>query len=115
MKTIFCRLFIGGWVSFLALCLNPVTAQADTFLFQFGDVFSGDGPVSTNRPWVQAMFKDISPGVVQISVSNLNLTANENLDEFYLNLNTNLNPLSLSINIVGQTGNFDAPVFSKGV
>jgi hypothetical protein len=95
--------------------LTPLPAGASAFIFQFGDVFYGTPAASPTRPWVDALFEDVSPGVVRLTVSNLRLTASENLAELYLNLNPNLNPTNLVFKELPSTGAFDWPAIKAGV
>src|SRR5262249_23711285 len=57
---------------------------------------------------------DVSLGTVQLTVSNLNLTGTENVDQLYLNLNPNLDATQLSFNYVSGSGGFDLPSILEG-
>jgi hypothetical protein len=103
-------------IAFLGVpCLSPYAAAGAGIAFHLSTVFSGSAPVSTNGPWVEAAFRDVSPGLVRLTVTNLNLVRRESLGELYLNLNTNLNPTSLKFSLAGGSGGFDAPKISTGI
>ena len=66
--------------------LAPLPAGADSLLYRFGtNVFSGDDPTSTNTPYLKALFEDVSPGTVRLTLSAPNLTNNENVGELFFN------------------------------
>jgi hypothetical protein len=94
----------------------PATAKADAYFLNFNTVFGDTGlPLaSSDTPWIQALFEDISPGSVRITLSALNLTDPENVVDLWLNLDPNLDPSSLSFNFVGGSGGFDPPTISTG-
>jgi hypothetical protein len=94
--------------------LMPLSSAATPFELRFGETFSGDSPSAAVTPWVTALFQDISPGTVRLTISNVNLTASENVDEFYFNLKPSYNPNSIVFTTVGTSGAFDAPTISKG-
>src|SRR5262245_17960743 len=102
-------------VALSSAALTPLSGHSQAFYYNFGDVFTGDGPVSPDRPWVTALFQTINPGKVELTLTGRSLTASENVDQFYFNLNTNKNPLALSFAFVGVTGAVDTPAVSLGV
>ena len=105
-----------GAISALLVCLLSANSlKALTVVYHFGDVFSGASPASTTQPWLQAVFEDVSPGTVSLSISNPNLTGSENVKGMYFNLNPNLNPLNLAFTPNGGSGGFVAPTISTGV
>jgi hypothetical protein len=71
-------------------------AVATSFTYQFTNVFVGTAPASDHAPWIDAVFQDISPGVVHLTVSNLNLTGTEKVGELFFNLAPNLDPTKLN-------------------
>jgi len=97
----------------LALVI-PSVLRADN-LYVFNNAFSGTAPASTNALWLEATFRTTTPGTVQLTVSNLNLTASENVDQLYFNLATNLSPTSLSFSFGGGSGGYDLPSVSTGI
>jgi len=102
-------------ISALLFCLlSPIPVKALTVVYHFGDVYSGASPASTSQPWVEAVFEDVSPGTVSLSISNPNLTGSENVGNMYFNLNPNLNPLDLTFTADGGSGGFVAPTISTG-
>ena len=84
-------------------------------MYQFDSVFGGAAPASSNRPWIDGCFRTLSPGTVQLTVSNLTLTGSESVDQLYFNLNPGLNPTRLAFSFSGGSGGFDAPTVSTGV
>lgn len=79
-----------------------------------GSVFSGT-PASGTPPWVEASFRDVSPGTVQLTITNLNIASAEKVTELYLNLNSNLNPVSLQFTFLSGSSGVTAPQPSLGV
>ena len=98
--------------SLIGLFCLPVLAQ-DNQLF-LNNVFGGTAPASTNTSWMDVVFRDVSPGVVSVTVSNLHLSGSENVDQIYLNLNPVFNPLKLHFSFVSSSGGFDLPSISQG-
>ena len=112
-----CRFSRGIIVAFalFSATLAPLSGRGQAFYYNFGDVFTGDGPVSSDRPWVTALFQTISPGTVELTLSARSLTASENVDQFYFNLDPSFDPTSLNFAFVGTTGAVDLPAVSIGV
>src|SRR5438445_1478560 len=79
-------------------------AVADGFQLDFDRTFSGSAPSSPSSPWADARFQNVTPGTVQITVSNLSLTGTENVDELYFNLAPTLNPLNLNFTLISSSG-----------
>ncbi|HVV01055.1 MAG TPA: hypothetical protein VHH88_06805, partial [Verrucomicrobiae bacterium] len=102
-------------ISLLVALLGVWQASALELVYHLGDVFSGTAPASSVTPWADIDFADVSPGVVRLAVTNLNLTASENLESLYLNLNPADNPLSLTLTLVTTSGGFDTPTISLGL
>ena len=96
----------------LGMGLNPLPAGAGSFEIPFDKIFSGGSPASTNTPWVYALFQDVGPGTVRLTVSNLTLTGAEDVEELYLNLNPTYNPTNLVFNEIGSSSNFVAPTIA---
>jgi hypothetical protein len=119
MKRFICRL---GSIAACAACaitlLAPAKASAYAFVYHFdigGDpIFSGTPPAAS-APWVDAIFQDVAPGVVLLTITNTGLSAAEKLTEFYINLSPALDPLSLSIANVGSSGGFTLPSINQGL
>jgi hypothetical protein len=112
MKTLNRFLAIGALV---AVLFPAHSLRADAFVYHFGDVFSGDSPVSLNRPWSDALFQDVTPGTVRLTISNLALTRRESVKDMFFNLNPNLHPENLQFSFVSGVGRFDLPAISKGI
>src|SRR5690349_9683000 len=114
MKRFF--LHLGIFVACAAVTLNSTPASAYSFVYHFdtgGDpIFSGTPPVSP-APWVDALFQDVTPGTVLLTISNPGLTANEKLTEFYINLDPALSPTSLNFTPVANSGGFTLPTIDQ--
>ena len=93
------------------LCLLPAS-RADV-IYQFDNTFSGTNPTGP-APWVTASLLDISPGTVELGVSNVNVTTSEKISELYLNINTNYNPGNLQFTFLGGSTGVTAPQPSLG-
>jgi hypothetical protein len=96
--------------------LIPFSAKAAPIEFDFGQVFTGVGPVSSVQPWVKATLQDgLTPGTVLLTVSNPNLTGAESVDELYINLNPTYSPNNLIFTLQSSTPGFTIPTISEGV
>jgi hypothetical protein len=100
-------------LSVLSLAVLYSTASAASYQYLFNDAFSGTAPASTNA-WMEAIVSDVTNGTVQLTVSNLNLTGSENVDELYLNLNPTLDATKLNFTYLSDGGGFDLPFITKG-
>jgi hypothetical protein len=107
------RVFAGSvLLSFLTFA--PLSVQAASLVLDFTDVFSGTTGPASPPPWVEALFADVSPGTVRLTVTNLSLTGNESVGSLYFNLKPDLDPTSLSFTFVSKSGAFLLPTISKG-
>jgi hypothetical protein len=97
---------------FVALFCRSILAQDNQIILN--NLFGGTSPASTNPAWMDVVFRDVSPGVVSMTVSNLHLTGTENVDQLYLNLNPAFDPLKLQFTYVSSSGGFDLPSVSEG-
>jgi len=114
MKLYFAHL-LGVGVSVAAAVsttFSPLSVEAASVQIPFDKIFSGGSPASTNTPWSYALFEDVGPGTVRLTVSNLNLTGAEDVDELYLNLNPSYNPKDLIFSETGSSSNFLAPTIA---
>ncbi len=105
----------GIAASIILAGLLPFSARSAAINFNFGQVFTGSGPVSPIQPWVQATFADVTPGTVLLTVTNPNLTGYENVDELYFNLNPIYSPNDLSFTLQSSSAGFTPPTISEGV
>ena len=103
---------LGFSVCSLALLQSAVFA-AD-YQYILNQAFSGTAPASTNHAWIDAAFRTLTNGTVQLTVSNLNLKGIENVDQLYLNLNPTYNPTKLHFTYVSSSGGFDLPSIIEG-
>jgi hypothetical protein len=97
-----------------ALLLASVKGKASDFTLEFANTFSGTPP-GGSPPYSVMFFESNAPGVVTLSISNLGLVGTEFITELDFNLNTNLNPNSLSFANLGSSGDFVLPAISTGV
>lgn len=96
-------LLVAALAGVLAMPGMP-NAQASTVTFNYTAIISGDTPAGTS-PWVQATFDDGgSSGTVTLTMTTSGLTGSENVSGMYFNLDTTLNPTSLSFAYLGTTG-----------
>src|SRR6476646_2486969 len=110
-------LYLKKWsmlaLSVCSLAVFHSTAFPASYQYLFNDAFSGTAPASTNV-WMEAIVSDITNGTVQLTVSNLNLTGSENVDELYLNLNPTLDATKLNFTYLSGSGGFDIPSIIEG-
>src|ERR1051326_3290546 len=100
-------------LSVLSLTVPYSPTFAAGYEYLFNDAFSGTAPASTNA-WMEAIFSDVTNGTVQLTVSNLNLTGSENVDELYLNLKPTLDATKLNFTYLSGSGGFDLPSITRG-
>lgn len=103
---------LGAIAAIGFLCL-AAHAHAATYIFNFDVVFSGAAPASPAKPWVVAVFEDLLGGGVRLSVTNLNLAANESVLRLFFNLNPVLDPANLTFTFVGPPDAFETPTITK--
>lgn len=99
-------------VLLLGLFLSE-SARANSFFYQFTNVFAGANPVG-KPAWVDASFTDLSAGTVQLEISATDLTDGEFLSSMFFNLDPSLNPSKLKFTYVSGSGGFTLPTISKG-
>src|SRR5207248_2959424 len=105
---------IAAVIAVLIGLIVPQRLIAVSIEYQLGDLFNGAAPASTNKPWVQAMFEDIAPGKVRLTLSTPNLVQNESVDKLYLNLNPAFIPGNLSFKFLTSSGGFVLPTIRLG-
>jgi hypothetical protein len=105
------RVLWGTIILFLALPL--CTAQA-ALNFDLGYKFNGDGTMYNPGPWMNITFVDVSPGVVDMTITNVGLAGGEKVAGVYLNLDPLLDPTLLSFSDPIITGNVEILSISKG-
>jgi hypothetical protein len=98
----------------IALLSPTRSSAASGITYQFDNEFSSGTPPSGPAPWITATIQTVTPGTVQLTVANNGLLGSEFVSGFYLNLNTNFNPLNLSISYVSSSGSFLAPSVGSG-
>ena len=107
---------VSGVAVVIAAWICPTTANATGVLYQFNDVFSYSGVVSSPAgpaPWVDATFQDTASGVL-LTVNNLGLSSGEFLSELYLNLNPVDTVTNLTFALVSGTSGVNAPTIQAG-
>ncbi|HSW46545.1 MAG TPA: PEP-CTERM sorting domain-containing protein [Phycisphaerae bacterium] len=78
--------------------------------------FSGGTPPSGSPPWLTATFDDGGgSGLVVMTLIATNLTGDEFVSGWYLNLSPTLSPASLIFSAPTKVGSFTTPGISKGV
>jgi hypothetical protein len=107
---------VVGVVVFLTAWFCPPKANANGILYQFDDVFSYSGSVTSPAgpaPWIDATFQDTANGVL-LTVNNPGLSGGEFLSELYLNLNPIDTVNNLTFNFVSGTGGVTPPTIQTG-
>ena len=95
--------------------LSPFKSNAATGIgYNFDNEFSSGTPPAGLGPWITATIQTVTPGTVQLTVANSGLIGSEFISGLYLNLNTNFNPLNLSISYVSSVGSFTIPSIGAG-
>jgi hypothetical protein len=115
--TLLFRIFpIGLLVILIGIALFSPTksSAASGITYQFDNEFSSGTPPAGPAPWITATIQTVTPGTVQLTVANNGLLGSEFVSGFYLNLNTNFNPLNLSISYVSSSGSFLVPSVGSG-
>ncbi len=113
----FMKIFLSRCIILGGLFIGSATvpnSPAGESVLDFSHLFGGVAPASTEHTWVEALFKDISPGVVGLTISNLNLSGSEDVDSVYLNLSPALNPNSLSFSFQNAAGKLKNPDITQG-
>ena len=88
-------------VASIAICglMGPSVASGSITMdldFEFSgadDLLARGAP---GPPWLRAIFEDIAPGTIRLTMNALNLIANEFIDEWSFNLNPVLDPTFLN-------------------
>jgi hypothetical protein len=102
-----CRL-TGLLVLALVALIGSSKALAD-IEYQFNNVFDtmGGPPPAGSAPWVDSIFTDVKPGQVLLTITNVNLTSGEFIDDhnggMYFNLIPTLNVSNLVFSLVSST------------
>jgi len=87
--------------------------MASSVTYNFDQTLSGVAP-SGPTPWLVATFSDSSANHVQLTLSAPGLRGNEAVDQWYFNLNPNLNAANLNFSEIAASGTFIAPVVGTG-
>jgi hypothetical protein len=90
-------------------------AQATIIEYGLDIEFSGaTPPESTTVPWITAKFDDSYGGAtgVRLTMSAVNLTHKEFIDEWLFNFDTALNPTNLSFALVGTPGSTPINIYT---
>ncbi len=104
--------YFCGLVLFLVFPL--VSAEAAIVPLDFGNIFSNTGTPANPPPWLKASFADVSPGVVELTISAVGLFDGEKIGEVYFNLDPALNPFQLMFSDPVKTGSFSNPTITHG-
>ena len=98
----------------IALLLPTKGRAASGVTYQFDNEFSSGTPPAGPAPWITATIQNTTPGTVLLTVANNGLVGSEFVSGFYLNLNTDFNPLNLSLSYVSSVGSFTLPSIASG-
>src|SRR5262245_6785331 len=104
-------------LSFAGAMFLAGSASASTLTYDITTVFSNSsgGPEPAGPlPWLRATFDDGgSSGSVTLTMTALNLTGTEKLDEWYFNIDPAFDPENLVFSAPTKIGTFDDPVISQ--
>ena len=103
----------------MSLVLVAATASSPArgaiVTYDLGFEYSGATPPAGAGPWLRATFDDGgSPGAVTLTLTALNLTGGEFVNDWMFNLDPALNPKSLSFAMQSSVGTFAPPVVLVG-
>lgn len=104
------------------LLLYSGKAAATSILYQFNTPFPSDPNPAGSAPWVTAVFQDVSPGTVALTITAVNFTAGEFIagngngasGGMFFNLNPSDNPTALMFTEQSSKGNFGTAKVSTG-
>jgi hypothetical protein len=114
MLYLFCRARkMAALVLLLPLIFSAAGARADSFFYQYTNVYAGTRPEGSPA-WVNSLFSDVSTGTVQLKISANGLANGEFLSAMFFNLDPSLNPTKLTFNYVGSSGGFALPTIKTG-
>jgi hypothetical protein len=106
------RLNILSVVVALALATS---ARAAIVTYDYNFEYSGATPPAGAGPWLRATFDDGgSPGSVSLTLTALNLTGGEFVNDWLFNLDPALSAKSLNFAVANTTGTFATPVVVTG-
>jgi len=81
--------------------------------YNFDQTLIGNPPAGPT-PWLTAVFSDVSPGTVDLTLSAPGLTGSEMVNQWFFNLNPALNASALNFAQTGATGSFASPGVGVG-
>lgn len=101
------------------LLIGSIRANA-SIEYQFNNAFSGTPPTG-NGPWIDAYFIDVAPGVVDLTVTNVNFSSTEFIQGMgngangglFFNLLTNLNVSNLGFTLVSGPNDYGTSISTE--
>ena len=105
-----------GTLPIVVACLAFATsAPAAVMTYDFNVEYSGATPPAGAGPWLRATFDDGGlPGSVTLTLTALNLTGGEFVNDWLFNLDPALSAKSLNFVVHSTTGTFATPIVSTG-
>jgi hypothetical protein len=98
-----------------AVGLLACAAPAAIVTFDSVIEYSGGQQPAGPQPWLRAVFNDNGgTGSVTLTLTALNLTGSEFVNDWFFNLDPALNPTNLNFAVQNTTGTFATPVVLKG-
>lgn len=86
-----CRRMLQKMVAGIALAVAlMIGSQAEALTLNFNYNYSGDAPTGP-VPWLTAEFTQLNPNLVQLTMSEVNLTDQEFVSDWYFNFNPSKN------------------------
>jgi hypothetical protein len=97
--------FVCGVVLLAVSSVFVPRACATSIQFDFNHEFSSGTPPTGTAPWLRAIFSDVAPGSVSLTLIGVNLSATEFVGGWYFNLDPQMDATQLQ---------FSGPVVSNG-
>ena len=99
----------------VAVILTAGFSVNATLSIELDTIFDGPGTPVNPGPWVTAVFTDIEPGTVDLTISTPNLDGdNEKVAGVYFNFDPDLDVTQLLFSKQSKTGKLKDPVISLG-
>jgi hypothetical protein len=95
--------------AFALALLHDSVARANTVTYDYNYEFSTGTTPTGPAPWIRAVFQDVTPGTVTLTLTTPDLSGSEFVSGWYFNLNPNLNVSSSYLNFSGASGGTFTP------
>jgi hypothetical protein len=105
---------IATCLALTAALIFAQQAKASVIAYNFDTVFSGSTPPAAPGPWIQATFQDVTPGTVDLTVTNVGVSTGEFISGVYFNLKPTDSATNLTLTLTSSHGSFTIPTISLG-